>query len=155
LGRANESLATLQQALQLDPNYLVAHYNIAKTLLQLGRADEAVSHLQKALVIDSSNPEGLKNLAWVLATSPEAHIRDGAKAVQLAERANELTKGGNPLIVVTLAAAYAEAGRFPDATQTAEKALQLATDRGLVSLAQAIRAHIELYRAGQPVRQMY
>jgi protein O-mannosyl-transferase len=155
LGRANESLANLQQALKLDPDYLAAHYNIAKTLLQLGRADEAVSHLQKALVIEPSNPEGQRNLAWVLATSPEAHIRDGAKAVQLAERANELTKGGNPLIVVTLAAAYAEAGRFPNATQTAEKALQLATDRGLVSLAQAIRAHIELYRVGQPLRQMY
>jgi tetratricopeptide (TPR) repeat protein len=151
-GRANESLATLQQALQLDPNYRLAHYNIANTLFHLGRVDEAVSHLQKALAMEPSNPEGQKNVAWVLATSPEARIRDGAKAVLLAERANELTQGKDPLIVATLAAAYAEAGRFPDAIQTAGKALQLATDSGLVSLALAIRGHLELYRSGQPLR---
>jgi protein O-mannosyl-transferase len=155
LGRADESLANLQRALQIDPNYRVAQYNIANTLFYLGRVDEAVSHLQKALALEPSTPEGQKNVAWVLATSPEARIRDGAKAIQLAERANELTQGKNPLFMATLAAAYAEVGRFPDAVRTAENALQLATDSGLPSLAQAIRAHIELYRAERPMRQMY
>jgi tetratricopeptide (TPR) repeat protein len=153
-GHADESLVNLQQALQIDPNYRVAHYNIANTLFYLGRVDEAVSHLEKALAMEPSTPEGQKNVAWVLATSPEARIRDGAKAVQYAERANELSQGKNPLIVATLAAAYAEVGRFPDAIQTAEKASQLATDSGLALLAQAIRGHLEFYRSGQPFRDI-
>jgi tetratricopeptide (TPR) repeat protein len=153
-GHADESLVNLQQALQIDPNYRVAHYNIANTLFYLGRVDEAVSHLEKALAMEPSTPEGQKNVAWVLATSTEARIRDGAKAVQYAERANELTQGKNPLIVATLAAAYAEVGRFPDAIQTAEKASQLATDSGLALLAQAIRGHLEFYRSGQPFRDI-
>ena len=71
--------------------------------------------------------EALNNLAWVLATSPKAELRNGAEAVRLAERACELTHYGEPLFIGTLAAAYAEAGRFPEAVTTAEKAEQLAT----------------------------
>jgi tetratricopeptide (TPR) repeat protein len=155
LGRPEESLANLELALRIDPNYVVAHYNIANTLLRLGRVDEAVSHLEKAFAIEPANPEGQKNMAWVLATSSESRIRDGARAVQLAQSANATTQGRNPVIVATLAAAYAEVGRFPEATETAEKASQLANDSGLPVLAQKIRAHIELYRAGQPLRQPY
>jgi tetratricopeptide (TPR) repeat protein len=108
--------------------------------------------LQKVLVTDPNDPEAQKNMAWVLATWPEARIRDGAKAIELAERANQLVKGQDPIITLTLAAAYAEAGRFPDAIRTAEAASQLATDSGNVALAKGIRAHIELYRSGHPFR---
>jgi Flp pilus assembly protein TadD len=99
------------------------------------------------------DPEAQKSMAWVLATSPEARFRDGAKAVQLAERANQTTQGRDPSIATTLAAAYAESGRFPEAMETAERALQLANNHGLISFARAIQSHIDLYRAGQPVRQ--
>jgi tetratricopeptide (TPR) repeat protein len=153
-GRVNESLAALQKALEIDPNYTGARFNIAHTLLQMGRGDEAVSHLQTVLTIDPDDAEAQKNMAWVLATSPEARIRDGAKAVELAERANQLTKGQNPIMVVTLAAAYAEVGRFPDATKTAEEALRLANDSGNVALAEGIRGHIQLYRSGRPFRDI-
>ena len=153
-GRVDESLASLQKALEIDPNYISAHFNLANTLLQMGRGDEAVSHLQFVLTIDPDDAEAQKNMAWVLATCPEARIRDGAKAVELAERANQLTKGQNPIMVVTLAAAYAEVGRFPDATKTAEEALRLANDSGNVALAEGIRGHIQLYRSGHPFRDI-
>jgi protein O-mannosyl-transferase len=153
-GRPAESLEYLEMALRIDPDFISAHFNIANTLLQLGRAAEALSHLQRALAIDPKDAEARKNMAWILATCPDSRIRDGAKAVDFAERANEFTNGRNPVMVVTLAAAYAEAGRFSDALKTAEKALQLANDSGNVVLAEAARAHIALYRSRQPVRDV-
>jgi tetratricopeptide (TPR) repeat protein len=152
-GRVDESFAQLQKALEIEPNYAAAHFNLANTLLQKGRIDEAVFHLQKVLAIDPSDAEAQKNLAWVLATCPDARIRDGAKAVELAESA-DLAESRDPTIATTLAAAYAETGRFADAIRTAERALQLATDSGNVALANGIRGHIELYRSEQPVRDI-
>jgi tetratricopeptide (TPR) repeat protein len=154
IGRVQESLAHLQMALEINPDYVEAHFNLANTLLQMGRVDEAISHLQKVLTTDPDDPEAQKNMAWVLATWPEARIRDGVKAVELAERANQLTKNQDPFIGATLAAAYAETGRFPDAIRTAEAALQLATDSGNVALAEGIRAHLVLYRSGHPFRDV-
>jgi tetratricopeptide (TPR) repeat protein len=144
----------LTKAIATDPNYLSARFNLANTLLQLRRVDEAVSELQKALVISPNNPEAQKNLAWVLATSSDDRIRDGRKAVALARRANELTGGQNPIIGVTLAAAYAEAGRFPEAVIAAEAARQVANDSGNLRLAQAINDYVQLYRSGQPFRDV-
>ena len=95
----------------------------------------------------------LNNLAWALATSPEAEFRDGTQAVQLAERACELTHYGQPLFIGTLAAAYAEAGRFPEAVTTAEKVEQLATTAGLTDVAAKNRQLLELYRAGKPCHE--
>jgi hypothetical protein len=84
----------------------------------------------------------------------KSNIRDGTKAVELAERANRLTDGRNPIMVTTLAAAYAETGGFSDAIKTAESAWQLATDSGNVALAETIRAQIGLYRSGRPYRDV-
>jgi tetratricopeptide (TPR) repeat protein len=150
----DESFAYLEKALEIDPNYVTAYFYLANTLLQMGRADEAVSQLQKVLTINPGDAEAQKSMAWVLATWPEARIRNGAKAVELAEHANRLTGGRNPIIGVTLAAAYAETGRFPDAIKAAEGALQLATDSRNMALAEGIREHIELYRSGQPFRDV-
>ena len=92
------------------------------------------------------------NMALVLATFPETRVRNGTKAVELAQRADHLTGDANPSISATLAAAYAEAGRFPNAITTARRALQLATDQGNAALADAIRAQIRLYQSGLPYR---
>ena len=80
-------------------------------------------------------------------------LRNGAEAVRLAERACELTHYGEPLFIGTLAAAYAEAGRFPEAVATAEKAEQLATTAGLTAVAAKNRQLLELYRAGKPYHE--
>jgi tetratricopeptide (TPR) repeat protein len=89
-----------------------------------------LAQFRKAIQIQSELRRALNNLAWVLAASPDAELRNGAEAVRLAERACELTHYGEPLFIGTLAAAYAEAGRFPEAVTTAEKAEQLATTAG-------------------------
>jgi tetratricopeptide (TPR) repeat protein len=151
-GRVDDSIAHLQKALEITPNYADAHYNLGNSLLRAGRVEEALAHYKKTFEIDPSNVEARNNMAWVLATWPETRIRDGRKAVELAERADVLTDRVNPVISVTLAAAYAEDGRFPDALKIAERALKLAIGQGNTALANSIRAQIDLYQSSSPFR---
>jgi len=94
------------------------------------------------------NPIALNNVAWRLATRPETSLRNGAEAVKYAERANQLTDWKNPNILDTLAAAYAQEGRFPDAVKTARDALQLAEQHSNSALVDALKRRIKLYEAG-------
>jgi Flp pilus assembly protein TadD len=89
----------------------------------------------------------LNSLAWTLATLREAKFRNGPEAVRLAEEAVTLTKG-DPGMMDTLAAAYAEAGQFADAIKTAESALQVATATGQTNLVAEVNSRLQLYRAG-------
>jgi protein O-mannosyl-transferase len=152
MGRVDDSIAQLQKALEINPNYADAHYNLGNSLLQIGRVEEALAQYNKTFEIDPNNVEARNNMAWVLATWPETRIRDGNRAVEVAERADALTKSMNPVISATLGAAYAEAGRFPDALRTAERALKIATGQGNAALTNSIRAQIELYQSGSPFR---
>ena len=149
-GSVDEAIAHYQKALQINPDYAEAHNNLGNALLQKGKVDEAIVHYQKALQINPDYAEAQNNLAWVLATCPQASLRNGNKAVELAQRANQLTGDGNPVVLGTLAAAYAEAGRFPEAVATAQRALQLAETQSNTALADAIRSQMKLYQAGVP-----
>jgi len=152
MSRLDESVTHLEKALAIDPDYENAHYNLGNTLLRLGRTTEALTHYKKALQTNPDDVEILNNMAWVLATCPGDNVRDGAKAVELAQRAVSLTGNSQPRTLATLAAAFAETGRFPDAIKTAEQALQLVMDQGNFALADSIRAQLKLYRASLPFR---
>ena len=149
-GRMREATAHYQQALQIKPDLAEAHRNLGNIFGQQGRMEEAITHYQQALQIQPDDPEVQNNLAWLLATCAEAPLRNGAKAVELARRANSLTGGENPVIFRTLAAAFAEAGRFSEAVETAQRALQLAGAQSNTKLAGALQSEIELYQAGIP-----
>ena len=151
-GRPDESVTHLRKALEINPNFADAHYNLGNTFLQMGRANEAIAQYYRTLAINPRDIEALNNTAWILATWPEATIRDGPKAVELAERADFFTHGESPVISATLAASYAEAGRASDAVKTAERALRLATTLGNAARADSIRAQIELYQSGAAFR---
>jgi Flp pilus assembly protein TadD len=88
-------------------------------------------------------------LAWLLATSPEAAIRNGGEAVKLAARAVDLSHGRNASMLDALAAAYADVGRFPEAVATVRRALELAPPQ----LVPALKARLELYLRGNPFRE--
>ena len=94
----------------------------------------------------------LNDTAWLLATNPNASIRNGPEAVRIAERALRLSRGNEPAVVGTLAAAYAEAGRYADAVETARRAIALSERQGDRALADTIRARLRLYESGSPYR---
>jgi tetratricopeptide (TPR) repeat protein len=152
-GRFDEAIENYRKAIQSKPNFSEALNNLGATLAAQGRYDEAIENYRKAIQSKPDFSEALNNLAWVLATCPDAGLRNGAEAVRLAERACELTHYGEPSFIGTLAAAYAEAGRFPEAVTTAEKAVQLATDAGSKKTAEENRQRLELYRTGKPYHE--
>ena len=152
VGRLNEAVSHYNKALAINPNYVEAHNNLGTAFVQLGRVSDALAHFQRAIEISRLNVEAQNNMALVLATFPERRVRNGTKAVELAERADHLTGNANASISATLAAAYAEAGRFSNAVETANRALRLAIDQDNTALADAIRAQITLYQSGLPYR---
>ena len=151
-GQVQEAITHYQMALGIRPDYALAHHNLGKLLQQQGQVQEAIAHYQKALEIQPDFAPARNSLAWVLATSPEASVRNGVRAIELAEEAQRLSGGSNPMFTATLAAAYAEGRRFPEAKATAERALQLATAQKRTALANRLRAQIALYQAGSPYR---
>jgi tetratricopeptide (TPR) repeat protein len=151
-GRVEDSLAHLKIALEINPNDGDAHYNLGNTFLQMGRARQAIAAYSRALEIDPYDIEARNNLAWVLATCPDALLRNGPKAIEIAARADSLTRSRSPVIGATLAAAYAEIERFEEATRTAQHALDLAINEHQNARAESIRAQIQLYQSGLAFR---
>jgi protein O-mannosyl-transferase len=120
--------------------------------LRQHRTSEAIVQYRESLRLRSDLPEVLNNLAWILATDPRSEFRDGAEAVRLAEQACLLTENKRALLVGTLAAAYAEAGRFDDAVKAAERARDTAQAAGEQQIAETNRKLCERYHAGKPYR---
>jgi tetratricopeptide (TPR) repeat protein len=151
-GQVEQAMIHLQKALEIRPQFAEAEYSLGNALVRKGDAVEAVACLEKALESRPDFTEAQNNLAWVLATWPAAAVRNGARAVQLAEQADHLSGGKNPAFKGTLAAAYAEAGRFSEAVATAQRALRLAKAQTNDTLIEALQPQIGLYQAGSPVR---
>jgi tetratricopeptide (TPR) repeat protein len=155
-GKLAEARVQFMEALRLNPDYADAHGNLARLLLAQGNAEqagEAIAQFRETLRLKPDWIEALNNLAWMLATLPDAKLRNGAEALRLAGRAVELTNTNNPGALDTLGAAYAEAGRFPEAVACGEKAVALAETVGQTNVAAGLRAHLRLYQSSQPVRQ--
>ena len=156
-GRTDEAIAHYLTALEGTherPFRAGIENNLGGAFLLKRQVGEAVAHFEKAIEMEPRKVQALKSLAWVLATCPEAALRNGARAVALAERANQLSGGGDPLVLGTLSAAYAEAGRFPEAMETAGKALR-STDLKSDSAADLLRSQIRLYQTKTPFHEAY
>ncbi len=150
-GGTDEAIAQFQQALQIEPDYANAHYNLAIALVQKGRVTDAITHYQQALQIWPNYWQAQNNLALLLATLPQASQRDGPKAVELATKAVQITGEDNPIVLGTLAAAYAEAGRFPEAIATARRGAELADTQHQPGMVAVLQAQLKLYQAGSPL----
>ena len=152
-GKVDEAIAHYQQALRIMPDNESVHFNLARAFLQTGKMGEAIAQYQSALQLEPADMEAQNNLAWLLATSSEASLRNGEKAVQLASEANNLAGGKNPVILGTLAAALAETGRFGDAVQNAQKAMDMAQATGQQNLAVQLNGELQRFKAGLPWHQ--
>lgn len=153
-GKFDQALSCYQAAARLQPDNTEARYNLGNVLRALGRSKEARAELETALAQQPGNVAVLNNLAWLLATCPDASVRDGGKALSLAQQADQLTGGKQPVILHTLAAAYAESAHFPQAVTTAEVALNTATRQGNSALVGALHEQLRHYRLGQPFRDL-
>jgi protein O-mannosyl-transferase len=151
-GRIDEAIAEYRRTLSIRPNDWGAHTSLGNALAQKGLFREAATQYQAALDIAPHSILPLNNLAWLRATCPDSSLRDGAKAVELAEQADQLSDGKNPIFTRTLAAAYAENGRFNDAIETAQRAAQVAKSQGEPALANQIEQDVDLYRRHAPLR---
>ena len=151
-GDAQGALTNYLGALDLNPDPWL-HLRAAAQLSELGRTGEAISHYRQAL---RSQPEllpAMDRLAWLLATDNQAQNRSGAEALQLAERACALTHRQSGAALGALAAAYAELGRFDEATVTAQSAYDRAQAAGERELGEKFLRLIELFKAGRPCRE--
>jgi tetratricopeptide (TPR) repeat protein len=151
-GQVADALIHYRKLLDLQPDNIEVHNIVGTVLTQQGRVGEGVQEWQKVLAIQPDNGNAMSNLAWVFATSPDESLRNGPKAVELAEQAVRLSGGRIPILFRTLAAAYAESGRYSEAIQTAQQGSELANSQGNSGLASELQGNIVLYQAQQPIR---
>jgi len=148
-GRIQGAITHLREAVRLEPD-VPTRLQLAGLLHAAGDDRGAVAQFREVLVAKPDSQEALNNLAWLLATCPDASVRNGLEAVRFAERACRLTQLKDVRSLGTLAAAYAEAGRFSEAVLTTQEALDRATATGQERLAVLCRQLLDLYRAGKP-----
>ncbi len=137
----------------LRPDLDEAHSKLRHTLLFLATAPNGPMELHAVAAQAPDSPRMLDELAWLLATHPDPKVRDGQEATRLAERANVLTDRQVPALLDTLAAAYAEAGKFPAAVSTAEEALTLARSTGDTDGGTLSEKILATVRQHQPYRE--
>jgi len=152
-GRFDECIVHLHRALELDPDYTSAHANLAEAYGAGGKRALAAEQFALALNATPDKPFLLNRLAWLLATSPEDAVRNGARAVELAERAVALTQREDIMSLETLSAAYAEVGRFEDALRTGREALALAERQNDESTATSLARRLQLFEMRQKYRE--
>jgi tetratricopeptide (TPR) repeat protein len=135
---------------QNDSKFTETQTDIAYRLCQQENFAGAIACYHRALKTLPRSPVLLNNLAFLLASSPDASLRNGPEAVQLAEKACQLTHYQMSFLVNTLAAAYAEAGRFDEAIATAQKACAMASGSGELDLLKKYQELLALYLQHQP-----
>ena len=135
-----------------DADFLPAQLRLVQLLLNRDEADalaEAMSWLARA-ANEHDSPQANNDYAWMLATHPQTDLRDGELAVTLARRAVE--KQPTAAYLDTLAAAYAEVGRFAEAVTTQQAALELVEETE-DALRAELNSHLVAYEAGKPWRE--
>jgi Flp pilus assembly protein TadD len=152
-GELDGAIQVFRAALLIRPSDADCHTTLAIALDEKGDPAEAIQHYKKALEFAPRSIPALTNLAWLLATSRDGSLRNGRKAIELAEQADRLVGGTNPLVLRTLAAAYAENGEFEKAIRTARSAMELARMHGEQSLTTDLDQQIAMYQLGLPYRE--
>ena len=151
-GNVSEAVPHFRSALLSRPDDPDALYNLGRALVAEGHEAEAVQVWRRAITARPDMLAVLVDTAWLLATN--ASVQNADAAVTFAEKANQLSGGGNPAVLDVLAAAYASQGRIDVAARTAQRAFQRALAMKNDKLAGEIRQRLETYQdaAGQAER---
>jgi Flp pilus assembly protein TadD len=130
-----------------------AHAYLGTAMMVKGNRTEARAQWRAALQSEPDNVRVLNDLSWLLSTAPERALRNGAEAVRLASHAVELTHHQDPLLLGTLAAAYAEAGDFSQSIATERRGAELARNQGNKQLVALLENRLALFQQHTPIRQ--
>ena len=150
LGRYQNAIEAYKQAIRIKPDLAEAHYNLGKALVAQGQIYEALDQLRQAIRLRPDCPDFMNDFAFLIITHPEIKNRDVNEATRLARRACELTSYKNPAFLGTLAAAYASAGKFSEAVDTARKAIAIADSANQPQIKNIIQHHLTFYTQGKP-----
>ncbi|KLU02012.1 TPR domain protein [Rhodopirellula islandica] len=148
-GELEKALADYDKAIAIDPGSASAYVNRGTLLVEQGDNERALADYNEAILIAPELAAAYSGRAWILATSPIGAFRDGPKAIEDAKRANQLSHWKQADQLDTLAAAYAEVGKFDEAVKYQEQAIRLSTDE---KLTKEFRSRLSLYRAEKPFR---
>jgi Zn-dependent protease len=151
-GHYEQAISEYNKAIEINPKLAAPYYNRGIIYDEKGQYDKAISDYSRAVLLEPMYLEAYNSLAWLLATCPNSRYRNGVKAVEHAQKALEIKEDG--YIVDTLAAAYAEVGRFEDAIITQKKAIALSKKEG--SKRKRIDEYVERlnsYKANKPWRE--
>jgi tetratricopeptide (TPR) repeat protein len=151
-GRPDEAINELNKAIELKPRFPGAQETLASAYEALGEWHEALDHWQKAMSLDSSRVSAIAGAAWLMATSPDAGVRNGEQAVRLAKSAIAMSSSEDPNLMDVLAAAYAESGAFDRASAEIARAISAADARNDKQLAASMRTRQQLYLKKKPFR---
>ena len=151
-GRSNAAAATFAQAVRLDPDLARKYVEDARAMAEKRDMPSAVARLRTALWLEPNQAQALQDLAWLLATAPQAKLRNGAEAVRLAQHALEL-RGEDSRSWAALDAAYAEAGQFADAIAAAQRTRNLALATGQRTAAEEAENRLARYQQQQAFHQ--
>lgn len=154
LGKLPEAAGHLGKVLELDPNDASACLQLGLVLWRQRQYANARRQIEAALARKPDWALALERLAWLLATAPDEQVRDGQRAVDLAQRARKLAGPGQPQVWNALAAAHAESGNFPEAVKAAQQAIEVARGGKQNELLGEYQQRLRLYQAGRPCREI-
>ncbi len=149
LGDYQKAKDCLEKAIKIEPKNSYAHASLGHTYLSKDQYANAIDAYVTAISLEPNNPLLLCDLAHLRSTCPEAKFRNGEEAVNLAQKACELTNYESDVCVAVLAAAYAEVGDFDKAIEYQEKAIELADADGKIEYAK----RLDSYKAKKPWRE--
>jgi len=152
LDREQEAISYARKAVALAPSSLLVYGLLGGLYSSLGQYGDALAYLETAYAAHPGDVTVANNLAWVLATCPEARYRDGARALRLAEWACKATAYKSPPLLDSLAAAYAELGQFDQAVRTTQQALEIVRTNPKAST-ETLESRLKLYQSRQPYRE--
>ncbi len=157
----DKALPHLSRAVDLVPELPWLRIEYAQVLIANNDRTGAVAQFREGLRRDPTCVDCANNLAWLLATSADPAVRNGSEAVALAEQVNrrmlESGQSWPPILQAkllgTLAAAYAETGRYDEATKTIQRAIDIVDGLNAPGVADELQARSRLYQARQPYRE--
>jgi Flp pilus assembly protein TadD len=152
LNQEQQAMAYARKAANLAPNSPLAHGLLGGLLCSIGQYGEALTHLEAALAANAGDVTVANNLAWLLATCPDAAYRDGPRALRLAEWACKATSYKSPPLLDSLAAAYAEVGQFDQAARVTRQAIEIVRTNPKAST-ETLESRLGLYLTGKPYRE--